>query len=40
VKRNQSGEGQAEEMKLFTPEEKTACSIQAMLDGEVCEACQ
>jgi ribonucleoside-diphosphate reductase alpha chain len=40
VKRNQSGEGQAEELKVFTPEEKSACSIQAMLDGEACEACQ
>ena len=40
VKRNQSGEGQAEELKVFTPEEKSACSIQAMLNGEVCEACQ
>jgi ribonucleoside-diphosphate reductase alpha chain len=40
VKRNQSGEGQAEELKVFTPDEKAACSIQAMLNGEVCEACQ
>jgi ribonucleoside-diphosphate reductase alpha chain len=40
VKRNQSGEGQTEELKVFTPEEKSACSIQAMLDGEACEACQ
>jgi ribonucleoside-diphosphate reductase alpha chain len=26
--------------KEFTPEEKKACSIEAMMNGEECEACQ
>jgi hypothetical protein len=26
--------------KTFTPEEKNACSIDAMLNGGTCEACQ
>ncbi|MGC6426283.1 MAG: ribonucleoside-diphosphate reductase subunit alpha [Akkermansiaceae bacterium] len=30
----------AEPKKTFTPEEKMACSIEAMMNGEECEACQ
>ncbi|MFM7321490.1 MAG: ribonucleoside-diphosphate reductase subunit alpha, partial [Armatimonadota bacterium] len=30
----------AEAPRTFTPEEKAACSLQAMLNGESCEACQ
>ena len=28
------------EKKTFTPEQAQACSIEAMLNGEECEACQ
>jgi len=30
----------ATEKKTFTPEQKNACSIEAMMNGEECEACQ
>jgi len=30
----------ASETKVYTAAEKTACSIEAMRNGEECEACQ
>ncbi len=32
--------GKSAEKKTFTPEQAQACSIEAMLNGEECEACQ
>jgi len=32
--------GATPEAKTFTAEEKNACSIDAMLNGGTCEACQ
>lgn len=40
VKRSNNADGTPDDAKVFTVEEKAACSLQAMLEGEVCEACQ
>ena len=38
--RIQSAEEGQETKKDYTPEEAKACSIEAMMNGEECEACQ
>ncbi|SDR73305.1 ribonucleoside-diphosphate reductase subunit alpha [Opitutus sp. GAS368] len=35
-----SSQVSASAKKIYTPAEKTACSIEAMKNGEICEACQ
>ena len=39
---NQTGDSstQTSESKQYTPEEVKACSLEAMMNGEECEACQ
>ncbi len=39
-KETRSVMGAATEPKTFTAEEKTACSLEAMMNGGTCEACQ
>lgn len=37
---NQKDEESSESKKTYTAEEKAACSLEAMMNGEECEACQ
>jgi ribonucleoside-diphosphate reductase alpha chain len=38
--KNKSASADIKVQREFTPEEKTACSIEAMRNGGSCEACQ
>ena len=40
VKKNRGLMGATPEPKTFTAEEKNACSLEAMMNGGTCEACQ
>ena len=40
VKKDDVPQEGASEREIYTPEEQNACSIEAMMNGEECEACQ
>ena len=40
LKKDSAPQGEKPGGKTYTPEEKTACSIEAMMNGGECEACQ
>ena len=40
LKKDSAPQGEKPGGKTYTPEEKNACSIEAMMNGGECEACQ